>query len=274
MSNHMRVLPVFQTPPIIETAIGVQFSPIEEWTVPLFGLYWNEIRNDFPIVEDQTPLPPHADISSGMPQASSPHLEFVTKPEARCWFINSEKNRLIQVQQNRFIVNWRKTHNKDNYPHYEQLSPFFKNEWLRYVNFLASQNLNEPPVQYCELTYINHLEQGKEWESMSDIASLFPFWSGKGSSNFLPTPETLSFDIWFALPEDRGHLNVQLQPAVRNRDQKQILQLRLVAVGRPRVSSVEGIQEWFDFGHSWVVQGFVDFTSGSTHELWGIKERK
>ncbi len=42
-----QVTPDYDVPPVIETALGIEFSPLEKWNLPHFGLYWNAIRQKY-----------------------------------------------------------------------------------------------------------------------------------------------------------------------------------------------------------------------------------
>ena len=48
--------PDFHDPPVIETVFGVEFTPLEEWNLAHFGLYWSEIRDKYKKVDVQPPL--------------------------------------------------------------------------------------------------------------------------------------------------------------------------------------------------------------------------
>jgi len=41
-------LPRFDQPPVIETFLGVQFTPITGWDIPFFGIFWETIREQYP----------------------------------------------------------------------------------------------------------------------------------------------------------------------------------------------------------------------------------
>jgi hypothetical protein len=51
-----RPLPDFGAPPVVETALGVEFAPLRKWSVPHFGVFWNEIKSDYPRFEVQPAL--------------------------------------------------------------------------------------------------------------------------------------------------------------------------------------------------------------------------
>jgi hypothetical protein len=57
MSGSTAPLPSFENPPVSEVALGVEYSPLENWRSAHGGLYWAEIKQNYPSTEIQPPLP-------------------------------------------------------------------------------------------------------------------------------------------------------------------------------------------------------------------------
>ena len=258
--------PKFDAPPVIETALSVEFKPLVKWGIPHFGLFWQLIRRDFPEFSVQPPLASEIETFD-KPKVATAQISFVTAPEVRCWFFDSSADRLIQVQQDRFVHNWRRTGGQP-YPSYDKVKPRFESNWDVFCTFLGDEELGSPEVVQCELSYVNHFESGREWQTMSDLPEILSPWSGQFSEGFLPTPETIQLSVNFLLPDNRGRLRVGLQPVIRMADRKVILQLSMIARGAPASSDKASILEWFDLGHEWIARGFADLTSAKMHRLW------
>jgi uncharacterized protein (TIGR04255 family) len=273
MSGAGRCLPEFERPPVAETILGVQFSPLTRWTALHFGLFWNEVSADYPFFEPHPPLGSQIEAfgDESRRHQREPIIKVVAgEPSLRYWFIDSSRTGLIQVQADQFIHNWRKATGADVYPRYETIRPRFEREWDRFCAFLAAHSLGSPEAQQCEVTYINHIERGQGWRNFADLADITPMWSSP-SRGFLPAPEVAVLSLQFVIPENQGRLHVTLQPAIRQADAREVLQLALTARGRPASSATQDILRWFDIGREWVVRGFTDFTSNKMHELWGRK---
>lgn len=268
------MLPAFERPPVVETVLGVEFAPIGRWGIPHFGLYWEAIRTDYPEFVVQPPLRSHieqfAGASFGPNQA---RLEPLAEPAARCWFINEAQDRLIQVQKDRFIHNWRRPEQSRVYPRYGALRPLFEAEWERFLAFVRQHALGDPEVRQCEVTYVNHIEMDDGWRSFSDLNAVLPFWKGLGDADFLPEPETAHVEVRFLMPDQRGRLHAELRHALRGADAKEVLLLTLTARGRPSSSKTADVMSWLDMGREWVVRGFEDLTTEEMHRRWGRKER-
>lgn len=113
-------LPDYKKPPVVEVAISIQFNPLKELNVPKLGALWLEFEKEFPETQDQPPLSPVFEVYG---QIQPPRFEFrfeAAPPLSRCWFLNKAGTELIQVQQDRFILNWRKTTETAKYIRYEE----------------------------------------------------------------------------------------------------------------------------------------------------------
>lgn len=262
-----RRLPAFDRPPVVETALGVEFSPLAQWGVPHFGLFWEKIRNEYPRFQVQPPLGSQIEkFGRAAAQAPALTIEFGDPARLRCWFFNTNDVQLLQVQDSRFILNWRKATEATEYPHYATFRPQFEAEWNRFCSFLAENHLPLPAVLQCEVTYVNVIPKGAGWESFGELSKVTKVWSDGTSA--LPPPEQATLNARYVMPGDRGRLHVSLQPAIRNTDASEILQLTLTARGQPSGPSVREILEWFDTGHAWIVEGFADITTDKMHSLW------
>lgn len=271
MTNPKRDLPEFNEPPVIETVLSVQFVPLQNFSILHYGMYWAKIRADYPEFSIQPPIAHIIEQFEEEQKQVSPQIgfEFIAAPEVRYWFIDPPKNRLIQVQKDRFIHNWRKLKDDDIYPRYDHLKPKFKEEWQRFCQYLEDEKIGIPDVNQCEVTYINHIEVGKGWKSLGDVDKVFSYWTGKASEAFLPKPEKVDLNVRYVMPEKKGRLHIVMRPAIRPQDAKEILSLELTARGRPNSSRLEDILEWFDLGHECIVRGFTDFTTKEMHKIWG-----
>jgi len=259
-----RTLPNFDNPPAVETLMGVHFAPIAKWQAPYFGLFWARIKSDYPRIEMQPPILPQVpDVSPTPPQ---PLWEF-----ARCWFFNQDETRLIQVQNNLFLHNWRKVKPSERYLHYDNLRPHFEREWQGFREFLEQQALGTPKVLLCEVTYVNHIDRGSGWETFADLSDVFPNWSRGTQESVLPSPELVLINASYPLKEADGHLQITAQPAMRQADTKETIQLTVTARCKPSSSANEDIYRGLDEARKWVVLGFTDFTGPKMHKIWGRK---
>jgi uncharacterized protein (TIGR04255 family) len=263
-------IPKFDQPPVYETVLGVQFNPLKDFSIPHYGLYWGKIRGDYPKYDVHPPISPAVEqFDAGLRKEAKAGIEVVTVPEIRTWFINNNGTILLQVQKDRFLQNWRKIQDSDVYPHYDQLKPKFFEEWRTFCRFLEDTEIEQPEVNQCEVTYVNHIDVDLGPRRYGDLQKVISYWSGQCSGDFLSDPESVNFNCRYLLPDKKGRLHITLQPAFRRSDAKEILRLNLTVRGRPKSSDVGDIAEWLDLGHEWVVRGFADVTTKEMHKIWG-----
>ena len=262
-------LPDFARPPIVETALSVQFQRLEQLAIPHFGVFWQSIRRVYPRFQVHPPLNQvferFGEQSVSSPQVS---IEELSSPPVRCWFMDASENRLLQIQNDRFIHNWRKVRVDDEYPRYTAVRLTFETAWNSLCAFLASENLGIPQPNQCEVIYVNHIERIDKHGHPITLQEMFPTWNGERSGDFLPDPVIVQGMVSYEMPDQRGRLHIDFKPAIRRADGKEIIVLTLTARGAPESPNITDVLAWFDLGREWVVHGFTDFTSAMMHSLW------
>ncbi len=255
--------PIFETPPVIETALGVRFPSIGGFNVVHFGQLLNAFGKDYDHFELKPPL-------GSVMQFSFDAQEATLNIPMRCWYVNSDNSQLVQIQSDLLIRNWRATEENREYQHYNAIKPLFKRDWEIFCSFLEKHGMKRPSVWQCEVTYVNHLVRGREWRSFEDLSKIFPIWRGLKLGPVLQSVEMAAFNTSFKLPDNAGRIHFNLQPGV-TREGNEILQLTVTASGKPEGHENDDLYEWLDYGHLAVVNGFVEFTSAEAHKLWGKK---
>jgi uncharacterized protein (TIGR04255 family) len=265
-------LPDFDNPPIVETVLSVQFETLPLIQTAHLGLLWNEYRPAFPRTEERPPLDPVIERFNESPSSRVGFKiqAFDNPPIPRLWFMNAQGNEMIQVQNDRFVKNWRKEGDREQYPHYnDTIRPNFDRDYRVFVAFLRENQLGSPRVNQCEITYVNHILAGEGWQHFGELEKIFTFWR---SPDLTPpgSAEDLRVHARFPIPDEAGEpigrLHVDLQPAVRTSDNRPMYVLHLTARGQ-----VGADLEFFDLGRDWIVQTFKRLTKNSMHDIWRIK---
>ena len=95
--------PLLDKPPIEEVVCGFVFAPQPVDTMD-FGVYWETRRDEFPTRQV------HPAILEGGT------LLQMGAPPMRSWLISADDSRVLQLQNDRFFINWRKRNGK--YPRF------------------------------------------------------------------------------------------------------------------------------------------------------------
>lgn len=162
--------PAKRRPPVAEVALGVQFSKALPLGIVELGLLAREFAEWYPTVLEQPPLPRAVELAQAL--AQSPDQEFSLYPP-RLWLISTQNDALVQIQSDRFILNWRRTRVESDYPGFPWVKGAFLLELDRFLAFLKSRNIEPPAFELCELTYVNHFPAGDGWSSHAEAGLIF-----------------------------------------------------------------------------------------------------
>ena len=260
-------LPDYENPPVIEVVCGAQFEPLQGFGSTTFGTFWQRVRKEYPLAEDREPLPRMFEEADGT--KTTPFEPSATPPLRRVFLYGKDPRWLMQVQGDRLLHNWRKLEEQDVYPHYPEVSKRFWNAWTSFTQFCLDEQIGRPHVQQLEVTYINHIEEGRGWSGLSNMGRVFPDLSWRPKRAFLPSPEFVQWVGSFPLPDGRGRLHVAVRPARRRKDNAGLLLCELTARGTPERDDDEAMGAWFDLGREWIVRAFADLASDEIQsDVW------
>lgn len=253
-------LPDYENPPLSEVALGISFAPLDNLKIPHIGMYWNRIRHEYPQCEQMPPIgQQQINISKNWPV-----------PMPRTWFISEDTSHLIQLQNGRFVLNWRKQTEEGQYPRYDALIESFWARLNEFREFIKQQEIGELQLQECELTYINHIFYNELMEAPQAISNILPDITWRQEhERFLPNPTPQVWQFRFDLPEDYGALTVDVKHATRTTDNVPVVILELSTKGLGQNKEWEAVRQWYDLSHEWIVNAFADMTSEEAQKkLW------
>jgi uncharacterized protein (TIGR04255 family) len=182
-------------------------------------------------------------------------------PIRRSWLINAEGTHLIQLQEDRFLFNWKRTAESSAYPHYESVVADFRRQWLRYKEFLDAEGVGPLTLAQLEMTYFNFWPGG--------TALLRDYQRDVMSERFLGVPEAVNWKVVHTLPDSCGRLHISAASARNAVSNEKGIRLDLTARGLPKDLSDASCEAWFDLAHEWITHGFADITTSDAHKAWG-----
>jgi uncharacterized protein (TIGR04255 family) len=260
----------FHNPPLVETVLSAQFDRLHSMRMVHLGLLWNRLRRRFPDSEEKPTLTPVIErFPDPLITGARVRFEAVEISELpRLWLLNRGQNEMIQVQNDRFVKNWRKQTEADPYPHYEPvIKPAFERDFGEFEAFLAEEGLGKLNVNQCEVTYVNHIVSGAGWQHFGEVDQLFTFWNKESP---LPAVADAALHLRLLIPDENGRpigrLHIDIQPAFQASDNRPMYVVNLTARGQQGT----GIQ-FFDIGRQWIVKSFEQLTTENMHVIWGGK---
>ena len=177
---------------------------------------------------------------------------------------------MVQLQNGRFLYNWLGL--GEPYPRYRTVKPEFEALYAEFRRFIHEEELGTLTENQWEVTYVNRIQQGDLWSSVSDWGNVFLPVSATpvsaGGASLWSTNGEITYDI----EQELGRLRVRYQHARKSVNEgPEILVINLTArgpVGKPE-SACKSAIDGLDIGRKVIVQGFYDLTSNRAHELWG-----
>jgi len=273
MQNRPNELPDFENPPVIETVLGVQFAPIPGLTVAHFGWYWKSFLDQSwtNVVE----APPILEQFERFGQKQTwnftlPQIKLVAENPIRLQIISDTDERVIQLQNTRYLYNWRR---KDSgYPRFKTIYPEFMAKLQGFRGFLRAAGLEDILPNQWEITYINHIPKHGLWESPNDWHKVFPGLYLPPNQHELVRLESMSGEWHYEIVPQRGRLHVSGQHGKKPESGEELCILQLTSRGPIEQDEPGcGLDSGLELGHRALVQAFVDLSSDAAHRHWSIK---
>jgi uncharacterized protein (TIGR04255 family) len=248
--------------------LGIQFRPLLGLRgialAPLRELW----RDQYPRLEEQPPLAPaiEASINPGI----GLQLGFGPSTPLRQWFLSEDGGELIQLQNDRLIVNWRQINGSGAYPRYPRMRELFERRLGDLADFIEREHIGTLDIVQAEANYINAVEV--EPNEQGEAQRLLRAWSGP-SDHHLGQPEQARIALVFPIL-DVGRppvrMYVSIDPAERPVG-RPVLFMTLTVRGAPADNSPNDALIFLDGAHDHLDQSFLELTPETMHSEWGLR---
>lgn len=243
----------FQNAPIAEVVIGIQFDkPLISYNNILN--FYQTIKTNFVKVKEQQVLSSAIENPNGQTER-----RLLQGFNSRKLFINKDENKLVQIQPDRLLFNWRKTNDTDEYPHFSNVYHEFKNIYEKLSEICSFENKDNQ----LEVAYVDHIiidEFGKNDFNPSEILSIFNIDKKK-------TVNSIEQNITFPVKNLLGNINLQIVSATRNNDKRKIFRMESTCRGARKN---EPMDNWYENAHNELLKLFSNITTEKAKQVWGI----
>ncbi len=260
-------LPSYEQPPVNEVAVGIGYKRLRCWDSVAPGEFRKLVLERYPKVEEQAPLAP-------LPPALGANLEMELTdlpPIRRTWYLSDDERTLIQIQEDRIHVNWRRVQEADVYPRYGHVLAEFESA-LKALERFAAERGEQINVTAGEVTYVNHIAEGELWSEWNDLSGVLADWcpTPKQVSGIAGLAATISMNSVdsHGLVSPGHYMSLELKSAQRQNDQAKVLVFQLVNRGPVESTQFESIREWCGRASEDIVRGFTALTTERAHQLW------
>jgi len=189
--------------PLVETICGLNFRLLPHLTGPTIGLFWNEMKDEFPSCRS-------------MPRLHQKKIVIGPVPEPRIWLLDEAEKRILQLQNDSLLLNWRRSRKDDHYPRFSKILEDFRTYLGRLTTFLQDEKIGRLSPTGVQMTYINQALYPDDVSKAAYLSKLFPDIAWRGNEErYLPDPDNLDLNTSFHLPGDLGRLAFRISSPVK-----------------------------------------------------------
>ena len=244
----------FKNAPIAEVVVGAQFEEFVFGSGFIFNFYQKN-KNDYPIVRED------ALLSSVIERMEGPDQHKILNTQnSRKLFFNTNETKLIQLQPDRLLFNWRKTSDDEEYPHFDSVFKEFKKIYDGLVNEDLQQKINQ-----LEMTYVDHflMEDFKQNDyNPSQVLNIIDLTT-------FDEVKSIEQNISFPVRNLNSNIHLNIRSATRKNDQKKILRMDTTCRGAP---GNKDINNWYEEAHDKLLELFSHITTDKAKTKWGIEK--
>lgn len=94
-------------PPVVEVVVGIQFQPLKQFHNGHLGLFWGEMKGEYPNASDANPVEQVLEAFGDEPEFRIPGLAFEPAGgDARLRMTSGNGVRMLQVHNGWLLANW------------------------------------------------------------------------------------------------------------------------------------------------------------------------
>lgn len=249
--------------------MGVQFPRLSGLNASYVGDLHKVFSAEYPEYQERPPLEPIPENfgPSGRPAITFQLADFPALP--RLWFVSDGGDNVIQIQQDRFICNWRRTDDSAVYPRFQSCYSTFCQNLEKFEAFLSSNSLGSLKPSLGELVYVNHFPTTTaDGQSLafSDICTLLAVNPG-GTK-----PEEVHLSAFYPIVDDGrrvGGIETSFAKQVHKGRGEPVFELRLNCRGTPLGPGLSGLRTFLELAHVEENKVFLSLTSQRLQKEWG-----
>jgi len=267
--------PKFDKPPVIETVLSLQFAGLPGYSTAHAGRFWSRYLDrpsgtdkkwtkvlDAVRLEDQFER-------FGQEEVWAPAIQMRLLPPTqsnRTQIVRADEERMIQIQDTRFILNWKK--GVGPYPTFAVLLPEFRELLQMFGTFSADEGLGALTFNQWEIIYVDQFRKGELWNSPRDWNKIL---SGFGvpvapREHIDFGSELMSTDWRFNLVVNLGRMYISARQQRIPPSEQEVLNVTFTARGP--VTPEQTWEQGFTVGHDSLNDTFIMISSEEAKASW------
>lgn len=256
-------LPDFEAPPLDEVIIGIQYAPPPAYDDRYIRDVWALFENEFPKFKEVGRLEPVFELFGGPSGIQSIRFELSQiAPRRRYWFLSEDETHLIQYQEDRLLLNWRRRPDNTEYPRFDSILSRFEEYFDRLSKLIRDKGGTQIQATKVELSYINviPIEESKALSRWLTIVAPSSLAIENLNASFT---EVVSVD---RKPVGRMHHELTL---VTTKEPQKALRLSLTLRGAAAPGTLSAVTSFLEMAREKIASRFIELTTSEAQEKWG-----
>lgn len=263
----LKTTPTFTNPPLTEVICGVVFKKLTKFAIPHVGLLWQEYQ---PAFQNFLEVPPLEEPQESATENSVFMQELSGIPLPRFWFITNQDDEVIQIQNDRFLYNWKPGNDPTQYPRLESIYGKFQGAYEKFETFITESDLGTLDFIAYELTYSNTISAESGYFGVESLASIVPGMAGQISTLDGQVPVGVRCFTRYDIEEIGGFGLIEVRTFKKKDTLVPGLFLMLTVKGYPVDPLSMSRTAWFQKAREWISRNFTDITSSEVQtNYWG-----
>ena len=267
MIDRPQHLPDFASPPVDEVFLGVQFAPPRDYSSVVAKDIWGLFQKGYPRIQEHQALDPTFETFGGLSPQPKAQFRVGTAPlRGRLWFISEEQNDLVQFQEDRFFLNWRKRPTLEPYPRFEVIADTFRSHLNSLEKFFIEGLHSGLDINQAEISYINIIPV-KSFAEAGDYLRSWP-----------PAIDIENLNLQFsevihdASKKPYARLVHEVQSVVTIDTKQRAIRFSLTFRGKPSGNQIADAMVFLCAGRERIVTRFSELTTERAHLAWERKQ--
>lgn len=255
-------LPNFDAPPLSEVVVGIQYERAPWFSAVNYSDIYELFREEYPEVQEHPPIEPRIETFGGGQNTSKVSLTFGPPPlHPRLWLTSHSHDHLLQFQNDRLLLNWKKSGDVHTYPQFESVLVKFEEALEKLNEFWSTTSqllVTQAEVSYINIIPVDNFAETSKWLKIG------------APENEEMDSITINFERALADAENKPFARVfyELVSVVEQRTRGKALRLTITVRGDPAGSDRESIQAFFLKGRRHIVELFDRLSTDFAKENW------
>jgi uncharacterized protein (TIGR04255 family) len=259
----------FDRPPVVETSLKLQFSPLTGFRLVHFGIFLEQCLGAGWQVGEDVAAESQEYERFGVKSLLPIEKAETDIPPYQTRFVQAGGGQVVRFQPNKLQLSWVRKEGQE--PHYREMRDQLSQMFGALRDFSARQSLGTPVANLWEISYVNAIPTGDLWATPADwhkvIPGLFPTEGPQVPGHLWGT---YAGEWHLEMPGQVGRVRVRAQKVISK--PAETTALLLVVSARGELSS-EAVEDWaarLDLGHESATTVFRSLASPAALTYWGL----